>query len=53
MPKGITKVFRATTKTGFVVPRIFMDDTPEDKQCVQSCHAAGSISIRWPNTTRR
>ncbi|CAM2155253.1 DUF1254 domain-containing protein [Pararobbsia alpina] len=35
VPKGITKVFRSSTNTGFVVPRIFMDDTPEDKRAVQ------------------
>jgi hypothetical protein len=35
-PKGITKVFRATTNSGSVNARIFMDDTPEDKQAVQS-----------------
>jgi hypothetical protein len=35
-PKGIAKVFRATTSTGFVVPRVFQDDTPEDKRAVQA-----------------
>jgi hypothetical protein len=35
VPKGITKVFRASTNTGFAAPRIFMDDTPEDKQAIQ------------------
>jgi hypothetical protein len=35
-PKGITKVFRATTNSGSINARIFMDDTPEDKQAVQS-----------------
>jgi hypothetical protein len=35
VPKGITKVFRSTTNTGFAAPRIFMDDTPEDKQAIQ------------------
>ena len=34
-PKGITKVFRASTNTGFVAPRVFQDDTPQDKQAVQ------------------
>jgi hypothetical protein len=34
-PKGITQVFRATTNTALVVPRVFQDDTPEDKQAVQ------------------
>lgn len=36
VPKGITKVFRSPTNTGFCAPRIFQDDTPEDKQAVQS-----------------
>lgn len=35
-PKGITKVFRATTNTAFVVPRVFQDDTPADKTAVQA-----------------
>ena len=35
-PAGIAKVFRSTTSTGFVVPRVFQDDTPEDKSAVQS-----------------
>jgi hypothetical protein len=35
-PKGITKVFRASTNTGLVAPRIFQDDTPEDKRAVQA-----------------
>lgn len=35
VPKGITRVFRASTRTGNVVPRIFMDDKPEDKAAVQ------------------
>jgi hypothetical protein len=36
VPKGITRVFRATTNTGFVAPRIFQDDTPEDKRAIQA-----------------
>lgn len=35
VPKGITKVFRAKTNTAFVVPRVFMDDTAEDREAVQ------------------
>jgi hypothetical protein len=35
VPKGITKVFRSPTNTGFVAPRIFQDDTAEDKQAIQ------------------
>jgi hypothetical protein len=34
-PKGITRVFCASTNTGLVAPRIFMDDTPEDRQAIQ------------------
>lgn len=36
VPKGITKVFRSTTNTGFVAPRVYQDDTAEDKQAIQS-----------------
>src|SRR5262247_527298 len=36
VPKGITKVFRSPTNTGFCAPRIFQDDTPEDKKAIQS-----------------
>lgn len=35
VPKGITKVFRAGTNTAFIVPRVFMDDTPEDRDAIQ------------------
>jgi hypothetical protein len=35
-PKGIAKVFRASTNTGVVIPRVFQDDTAEDKKAVQS-----------------
>jgi hypothetical protein len=34
-PKGITGVFQASTSTGYVVPRVFLDDTPEDRRAVQ------------------
>jgi hypothetical protein len=34
VPKGITKVFRSSTNTGFAAPRIFMDETPEDKAAI-------------------
>src|SRR5215469_15645683 len=36
VPAGITGVFRSKTNTGFVAPRVFQDDTPEDKRAVQS-----------------
>jgi hypothetical protein len=35
VPTGISKVFRASTNTGFVAPRIFMDDTTEDRKEIQ------------------
>lgn len=36
VPKGITKVFQCPTNTGIVIPRVFQDDTPEDKRAIQS-----------------
>lgn len=35
VPKGITKVFHSPTSTGFVAPRVFMDDTAEDRKAIQ------------------
>ncbi len=35
VPKGITKAFRCSTKTGYVIPRVFMDDTAEDRAAIQ------------------
>ncbi|WP_448701410.1 DUF1254 domain-containing protein [Mucilaginibacter sp. AW1-3] len=35
VPAGIIKVFRSSTNTGIVGPRVFMDDTPEDRKAVQ------------------
>lgn len=40
VPQGITQVFRAKTGTAFVVPRVFMDDTAEDRQAIQSVIAS-------------
>jgi len=40
VPKGITKVFRAKTNTILIAPRVFQDDTPEDKQAIQSVISA-------------
>ena len=34
-PDGITEVIRATTEFTFVAPRVFIDDTPEDKKAVK------------------
>ncbi|MEI5999069.1 DUF1254 domain-containing protein [Paraburkholderia bengalensis] len=36
VPKGIQKVFRSTTGTAFVVPRLFQDDTEQDRRKVQA-----------------
>jgi hypothetical protein len=30
-------VFRSSTNTGFVAPRMFQDDTPEDKWRFKAC----------------
>jgi hypothetical protein len=35
VPKGITKVFRCPTNTALAAPRVFQDDTPEDKRAIQ------------------
>jgi hypothetical protein len=34
-PAGITAVIRSSTRIAFAVPRIFMDDTPEDRTAIQ------------------
>jgi hypothetical protein len=35
IPKGITRVFRASSNTGLIAPRVFQDDTPQDKRAIQ------------------
>lgn len=35
VPKGIIKVFRSSTNTGLVGPRVFLDDTKEDRKAIQ------------------
>ena|SRR5262245_41035233 len=35
VPEGITEVFRASTNSAFIAPRIVMDDTAEDRQAIQ------------------
>jgi hypothetical protein len=35
VPKGITKVFRASTTTDYVIPRVFQGDDADDKRAVQ------------------
>lgn len=34
-PQGITEVFRCPTHLGMVIPRVFMDDTAEDRAAIQ------------------
>ncbi|HKW02635.1 MAG TPA: DUF1254 domain-containing protein [Vicinamibacterales bacterium] len=36
VPKGITEVFRCPTNTAMMAPRVFQDDTAEDKRAIQS-----------------
>ncbi|HKO92206.1 MAG TPA: DUF1214 domain-containing protein [Polyangiaceae bacterium] len=36
VPPGISHVFRAMTNTGFIIPRVYREDSAEDKQAVQS-----------------
>ena len=63
-PKGITKVFRCSTSTAFVGPRVFQDDTPEDKKAIQgvlqqivmyplSEYDGSAKSIEWQKLPRR
>ncbi|MGH8374114.1 MAG: DUF1254 domain-containing protein, partial [Pseudomonas sp.] len=35
VPPGITRVYRSRTNTGFVIPRVFQDDTATDRLAVQ------------------
>jgi hypothetical protein len=35
VPAGITAVFRSPTNTGFIAPRIFLNDTDEDRRAIQ------------------
>jgi hypothetical protein len=35
LPRGVTKVFRCSTNTGLVGPRVAQDDDPQDKKAVQ------------------
>jgi hypothetical protein len=36
VPKGISRAFRSSTNTGYVIPRVFQDDDPEDNKAVQN-----------------
>jgi hypothetical protein len=35
VPEGITKVFHSDTNLAFVIPRAFLNNTPEDKKAIQ------------------
>ena len=35
VPKSINEVFASKTNTGFICPRVFMDDTAEDRKTIQ------------------
>ncbi|MGW4529633.1 DUF1254 domain-containing protein [Nocardia sp. NPDC004340] len=35
-PKGVQKVLRSPTRIANAIPRVFMDDTPEDRTAIQS-----------------
>ena len=50
VPKGIAQVFPRPTNTGYIAPRIFMDDTPEDGARSSRC-CGRSCCTRSPNTT--
>ena len=45
VPKGITRVFRCPTHSGFVIPRVFQDDTPQDKQRSRRCCRIGMYPL--------
>jgi hypothetical protein len=34
-PTGITRIFRSSTNVGFIIPRVFREDSDADKQAVQ------------------
>lgn len=34
-PRGVTRIFRSDTRGGNVIPRVFLDDSPEDRQAIQ------------------
>jgi hypothetical protein len=36
MPKGITEAFRSSTNSAFIGPRVFMDDTADDRRAIQA-----------------
>jgi hypothetical protein len=35
IPKGISRIFRSLTNTAYTAPRVFMDDTAEDRKAIQ------------------
>jgi hypothetical protein len=44
-PAGIVSVFRSPTDLAAVFPRIFQDDTPEDKLAIQSLSVRSSSTL--------
>jgi hypothetical protein len=56
VPKGITKVFRSATNVGFLIPRVFREDTDADKQAIQpfsqSDHDLSVEPLHRPNANR-
>ncbi|HEY7296852.1 MAG TPA: DUF1254 domain-containing protein [Xanthobacteraceae bacterium] len=50
VPAGIAQVFRSSTATGFMGPRLFMDDTDEDRRAIQPV-VRQVMAYRSPNTT--
>lgn len=36
LPRGISALFQSRTRSGFVIPRLFQDDTPTDRAAIQS-----------------
>jgi hypothetical protein len=43
VPKGIVAVFRSPTELAAVFPRVFQDDTPEDKAAIQ--HVLNQVMV--------
>jgi len=43
VPRGIAGVFRSTTATGIVAPRVFQDESPEDNNAAQ--RALGEVAM--------
>src|SRR5262249_4044752 len=46
VPRGIAGVFRSSTATGLVAPRVFQDESPEDNNAAQ--RALGEVAMYPP-----